>query len=79
VERWFGELSSRCIRRGAFFSVEDLKKAILAFLAAWNEHPKPFCLDSYGGIDRGKAISLPANAGKDSTRLHLAPEPKEEQ
>jgi len=42
VERWFGELSSRCIRRGAFFSVEDLKKAIRAFLAAWNEHPKPF-------------------------------------
>jgi transposase len=42
VERWFGELSSRCIRRGAFFSVQDLKKAIRAFLAAWNEHPKPF-------------------------------------
>ncbi len=42
VERWFGELSSQCIRRGAFFSVEDLKKAIREFLDAWNEHPKPF-------------------------------------
>jgi len=41
VERWFGELSSQCIRRGAFFSVDDLKKAIREFLAAWNEHPKP--------------------------------------
>ena len=42
VERWFGELSRQCIRRGAFFSVDDLKKAIRDFLAAWNENPKPF-------------------------------------
>jgi transposase len=42
VERWFGELSSQCIRRGAFFSVEDLEKAIREFLDAWNENPKPF-------------------------------------
>jgi transposase len=42
VERWFGELSSQCIRRGAFFSVEDLEKAIREFLDAWNEDPKPF-------------------------------------
>jgi len=42
VERWFGELSRQCIRRGAFFSVEDLKNAIHEFLAARNENPKPF-------------------------------------
>ena len=42
VERWFGELSRQCIRRGAFFSVEDLKQAIREFLNAWNENPKPF-------------------------------------
>jgi len=42
VERWFGELSRQCIRRGAFFSVEDLQKAIQEFLDAWNENPKPF-------------------------------------
>ena len=42
VERWFGELSSRCIRRGAFFSVEDLQQAIREFLDAWNDNPKPF-------------------------------------
>ena len=28
VERWFGELSRECIRRGTFFSVADLEKAI---------------------------------------------------
>jgi DDE superfamily endonuclease len=42
VERWFGELSSQCIRRGAFFSVEDLEKGTREFLGAWNENPKPF-------------------------------------
>ena len=42
VERWFGELSRQCIRRGAFFSVADLEKAIRQFLDAWNENPKPF-------------------------------------
>ena len=42
VERWFRELSTQCIRRGAFFSVDDLNKAILEFLAAWNEDPKTF-------------------------------------
>ena len=41
VEGWFGELSSQCIRRGAFGSVEDLKAAISEFLATWNEEPKP--------------------------------------
>lgn len=42
VERWFGELSRRCIRRGAFFSVADLQLAMGEFLEAWNENPKPF-------------------------------------
>lgn len=42
VERWFGELTSKRIRRGSFFSVEDLEKAIEEFLSAWNENPKPF-------------------------------------
>lgn len=42
VERWFGELSRACIRRGAFFSIADLEKAIGKFLDAWNEDPRPF-------------------------------------
>jgi hypothetical protein len=42
VERWFGELSSKRVRRGSFSSVKDLQKAIGEFLAAWNENPKPF-------------------------------------
>ena len=42
VERWFGELTSKRVRRGSFFSVEDLQKAIMDFLEAWNDNPKPF-------------------------------------
>src|SRR5437764_252893 len=42
VERWFGELTEKAVRRGAFFSVPDLVRAIEEFLAAWNENPRPF-------------------------------------
>ena len=42
VERWFGELTSKRIRRGSFASVTELQQAIAEFLAAWNEDPKPF-------------------------------------
>ena len=42
VERWFAELTSKAVRRGAFSSVDDLHRAISEFLEAWNEQPKPF-------------------------------------
>ena len=42
VERWFGELTQKAVRRGVFLSVPDLVQAIEAFLAAWNEDPQPF-------------------------------------
>ena len=42
VERWFGELDSKAIRRGVFRSVEDLEGSIDAFLTVWNNDPKPF-------------------------------------
>ena len=42
VERWFGELTGKRIRRGAFLSVDDLIAAIDEYLQAWNANPKPF-------------------------------------
>ena len=36
VERWFGELDNKAIRRGVFLSVENLEASIDAFLTAWN-------------------------------------------
>ena len=41
IERWFAELTSKRVRRGSFFSVDDLQSAIRDFLNAWNEDPKP--------------------------------------
>ena len=42
IERWFGELTSKRIRRDSFLSVEDLIAAINEFLTVWNEKPRPF-------------------------------------
>lgn len=42
VERWFGELTRKAVRRGTFVSVPDLIQAIDAFLATWNQEPRPF-------------------------------------
>ena len=42
IERWFAELTNKRIRRGSFWSVDDLIAAIEEFLAVWNEKPKPF-------------------------------------
>lgn len=42
VERWFGHLDNKAIRRGVFHSVSDLQASIDAFLTAWNANPKPF-------------------------------------
>ena len=42
VERWFGELEEKAIRRGVFHSVDDLKRSIDAFLASWNDDPQPY-------------------------------------
>ena len=42
VERWFGKLTDKAIRRGVFRSVPDLITAIEGYLAANNTDPKPF-------------------------------------
>jgi transposase len=42
IERWFAELTSKRIRRGSFYSVDELVAAIQEFLAAWNKQPRPF-------------------------------------
>jgi transposase len=42
VERWFGLITDKMIRRGTFHSVQELERAIYAWLASWNETPKPF-------------------------------------
>jgi transposase len=42
IERWFGELTRKRIRRGTFASVADLIKAIKEYIRLHNREPKPF-------------------------------------
>ena len=42
VERWFGLLTERQIRRGGFRSTRELEQAIERYLAQNNDDPKPF-------------------------------------
>ena len=42
VERWFGELTGKRVRRGVFVSVQALIAAIEEYMAVWNQKPKPF-------------------------------------
>ena len=41
IERWFREITTKRIRRGAFPSVEVLEKAIHEYINAHNQDPKP--------------------------------------
>jgi transposase len=42
VERWFGELTNKLLRRGAHRSVRQLNADIRAWIDSWNQDPKPF-------------------------------------
>lgn len=57
VERWFGELTRKMLQRSAHRSVTALTADLNAWVATWNENPKPFVwhktadeiLDTLGG------------------------------
>ena len=42
VERFFGLITEKAIRRGVFNSVKDLEEKLMSFIASHNENPKPF-------------------------------------
>jgi transposase len=42
VERWFALITAQAIRRGSFDSVRRLERAIMRWLAHWNDHARPF-------------------------------------
>jgi transposase len=42
VERWFAELTSKKLKRGAHRSVRQLNHDIRAWIKTWNDDPKPF-------------------------------------
>ena len=42
VERWFGELTSKLLKRGAHRSVRALNADIRDWIETWNDDPKPY-------------------------------------
>jgi DDE superfamily endonuclease len=42
VERWFAELERRCLERGVFCSLDELKTALEEWIKTWNEQARPF-------------------------------------
>ena len=42
VERWFSELTTKKLQRGAHRSVPELNNDIRAWIETWNEDPKPY-------------------------------------
>ena len=79
VERWFGELTQKAVRRGAFASVPDLVQTIEEFLAAWNENPRPFVWtakleDILKKIERARAKLESIKPGSTQPRRRQKPE-----
>lgn len=58
VERWFGDITEKRIRRGSFESVRSLEKAIQEYLNHHNENPKPFVWTADGDMILGKIQRL---------------------
>jgi transposase len=42
VERWFGLLTGKLIRRGVHTSIQALENDIKDWIATWNDNPRPF-------------------------------------
>ena len=54
VERWFGEITQKRIRRGTFRSVKELVAAITEYLRAYNQAPTRFVWTKNAGMILGK-------------------------
>jgi len=42
VERWFGELTTKKLRRGTHRSVRELNTDIRSWIKTWNDNPRPY-------------------------------------
>jgi len=68
VERWFGKITTDCIRRGVFKSVAELEQAIADYSKDNNVNPRPFvwtksAADIILKVNRGRAaLGKPARS-----------------
>jgi len=72
VERWFGELTAKALRRGAFVSVPDLEKVIARVSGLMESQSPALHMDSLGGSDRREACAGTRKTGEDQAGMHPA-------
>jgi transposase len=72
VERWFGLLTERQIKRGAHTSVDQLQEAIEEFLKVSNTNPKPFVWTKSADEILDKVGRYAAETLKAHTPSHLS-------
>jgi len=70
VERWFGEITRKRIRRGTFHSVKERIAAIEDYLKIYNQQPKPFRWTKTAAIDELRKVCQTAT-GELQTLLAL--------
>jgi transposase len=58
VERLFGEVTERCVRRGSHSAITSLEKAMLGYLDERNKDPKPFIWTADADLILGKVQRL---------------------
>jgi transposase len=58
VERFFGEITQRRIRRGSFPSTGALEQAISEYIKDRNQHPKPFIWTADADLILGKVATI---------------------
>lgn len=58
VELWFGILQKRCLAKGSFGSVEDLRNAVSAFVSFWNREKKHPFRWSFTGYPRPSTTTV---------------------
>jgi transposase len=63
VERLFGIITERMIRRGTFHNVTELETAIYKWLALWNADPKPFSWTATADVILEKVRRCKESAG----------------
>src|SRR4051794_28524456 len=51
VERWFSELTTKLLKRGAHRSVQALNTDIRAWIESWNDNPRPYVWSKPAGAD----------------------------
>jgi hypothetical protein len=73
VERWFAEVTERCVRRGSHTAVRSLEKAMLDSLDQRNKDPKPFVWTADADLILGKVTHLSKRISDSGHQRGFAP------